>query len=57
MRESQRWIVQRTFAWLGNFHRLLVRHESFLYRKDERLLGVYHGFMLICLSRISGSSD
>lgn len=47
---AQRWIVERTFAWLGNFRRLLVRHERFL--------GVYHGFMLlafvlICLSRIS----
>lgn len=47
---AQRWIVERTFAWLGNFRRLLVRHE--------RLLGVYHGFMLlalvlICLARIS----
>ncbi len=44
-----RWHVERTFAWLGNFRRLLVRHE--------RLLGVYHGFMLlafvlICLGRI-----
>lgn len=47
---ARRWIVERTFAWLGNFRRLLVRHE--------RLLGVYHGFMLlafvlICLARIS----
>lgn len=47
---AQRWIVERTFAWLGNYRRLLVRHE--------RLLGVYHGFMLlafvlICLARIS----
>lgn len=46
----ERWRVERTFAWLGTFRRLLVRHE--------RLLGVYHGFMLlafvlICLRRIS----
>ncbi|MBI2165235.1 MAG: transposase [Chloroflexi bacterium] len=46
---AQRWIVERTFAWLGNFRRLLMRHE--------RLLRVYHGFMLlafvlICLARI-----
>lgn len=45
-----RWRVERTFAWLGNYRRLLVRHE--------RLLGLYHGFMLlafilICLGRIS----
>jgi len=46
---ARRWIVERTFAWLGNYRRLLVR--------QERLLGVYHGFMLlafilICLRRI-----
>lgn len=45
-----RWHVERTFAWLGNHRRLLVRHE--------RLVGVYHGFLLlafilICLRRIS----
>ena len=22
-----RWVVERTFAWLHQFHRLLVRHE------------------------------
>lgn len=47
---ARRWIIERTFAWLGNFRRLLVRHE--------RLVAVYHGFMLlafvlICLARIS----
>ena len=47
---QDRWRVERTFAWLGNYRRLLVRHE--------RLLGLYHGFMLlafilICLGRIS----
>ena len=26
-RYKRRWIVERTFAWLGNFRRLLVRHE------------------------------
>lgn len=44
-----RWIVERTFAWLGNYRRLLVRHEH--------LVSVYHGFfllacVLICLARI-----
>lgn len=27
---SERWRVERTFAWLGNFRRLLVRHERHL---------------------------
>lgn len=26
----ERWKVERTFAWLGNFRRLLVRHERLL---------------------------
>jgi transposase len=26
-RYKRRWIVERTFAWFGNFRRLLVRHE------------------------------
>ena len=27
---AERWKVERTFAWLGNFRRLLVRHERYL---------------------------
>ena len=23
----RRWLVERTFAWVGNFRRVLVRHE------------------------------
>lgn len=29
-RYRNRWKVERTFAWLGNFRRLLVRHERHL---------------------------
>ena len=29
-RFRRRWKVERTFAWLGNFRRLLVRHENLL---------------------------
>jgi transposase len=36
---SERWKVERTFAWLGNFRRLLVRHE--------RYLSTFRGFCLI----------
>ncbi len=35
----ERWKVERTFAWLGNFRRLLVRHE--------RLLTTFRAFFLI----------
>jgi transposase len=29
-RYEERWKVERTFAWLGSFRRLLVRHEFYL---------------------------
>ena len=35
-RYKRRWKVERLFAWLGNFRRLLVRHE--------RRLANYEGF-------------
>ena len=28
-RYRHRWVIERTFAWLGSFRRLLVRHERF----------------------------
>ena len=45
----ERWHIERTFSWLQNFRRLLVRHEGFL--------SVYDGFftlgcVLICLGAI-----
>ncbi len=36
---AERWKVERTFAWLGNFRRLLVRHE--------RCLSTFRAFFLI----------
>lgn len=41
-RYAKRWKIERTFAHLGNFRRLLIRHE--------RLLSLYQGFFhLACL--------
>ena len=45
----ERWKVERTFAWIGNYRRLLIRWE--------RLLTVYQGFfafavMLVCTNRL-----
>ncbi len=34
-----RWVVERTFAWLGYSRRLVVRYE--------RLLSVYHAFFIL----------
>ena len=30
-RYRKRWKIERTFAWLGNFRRLLVRHDYHLF--------------------------
>jgi transposase len=41
-RYKRRWIIERTNAWLGQFRRLLVRHEH--------LLSTYRAFFyLACL--------
>jgi transposase len=41
-RYQHRWKIERTFAWLGNFRRLVVRYE--------RLITVYQGFFhLACI--------
>jgi transposase len=41
-RYAQRWIVERTTAWLQNYRRVLVRHE--------RLLTTYRAFVVLaCL--------
>ena len=48
-RYKRRWIVERTFAWLGHFRRLITRHE--------RLIETYSGFFhlacaLLTLKRV-----
>jgi len=45
-----RYTVERSFAWLGNFRRLLIRWE--------RIFGVYQSFfaaavMLLCVRRLT----
>ena len=41
-RYQHRWKIERTFAWMGNFRRLVVRYE--------RLITVYLGFFhLACI--------
>jgi transposase len=43
-RYRHRWIVERTFAWLGWFRRLLIRHE--------RLLTTYTAFFHVACAMI-----
>ena len=38
-RYRKHWIVERTFSWIGNYRRLLVRHEN--------LLSVYRAFFIL----------
>jgi transposase len=44
---KRRWKVERLFAWLGNFRRLVVRYE----RRAENYLGFVHLGCLIILLR------
>ena len=46
-----RWIVERTFAWLGNFRRLVVRWERYACNYLAFLL---IACAIICLRSISG---
>lgn len=47
---AQRWVIERTFAWLNNsFRRLRVRYER-LAHCDEALCII--GCSLICLNRL-----
>lgn len=48
-RYKRRWRVERLFAWLHNFRRLVVRWE----RHAENFLGMVHlGMMVILLRRL-----
>jgi len=48
-RYGHRWIIERTFAWIGWFRRLLVRHE----RLVETYTGFFHvACVLLTLRRV-----
>ncbi len=47
-----RWVVERTFAWLHNFKRLLVRYERRA-EMHEALLAL--GCCLVCYRRLTNS--
>ena len=44
-----RWVVERTFAWLGRFRRLTVRYER---RSDIHLAFTVFGCALVCLNQV-----
>ena len=48
-RYRRRWIVERSIAWLGNYRRLLVRHE---YYSSMFLAFVHLACAFIALSRL-----
>ena len=45
-RYRRRWLVERLFAWLHNFRRLITRHE---YKRENYLGFVHLGCILILL--------
>jgi transposase len=48
-RYKNRWVIERVFAWLGNFRRLVVRYE----RKSKMFQAFVHvAFMLIALRQL-----
>jgi transposase len=47
-----RWVVERTFAWLHNFKRLLVRYER---RAEMHEAFLALGCCLVCFRRLRGS--
>lgn len=50
-RYRRRWKIERLFAWLGNYRRLLIRHE----RRVENYLGFVHlGCLMILLRTFFG---
>jgi transposase len=48
-----RWVVERTFAWLHQFKRLLVRYER---RADIHEAFLALGCCLVCYRRLESSS-
>ncbi len=44
-RFHHRWIIERTFAWFGNFRRLLIRHE--------RLTSMYRSLLYFAAALIA----
>jgi len=46
-RYKRRWKIERLFAWLGNFRRLVVRYE----RKVENYLGLVRLGCIVILLR------
>jgi transposase len=47
-----RWVVERTFAWLHNFKRLLVRYDR-RHEIHEAFLAI--GCCLVCFRRLQNS--
>lgn len=46
---SIRWIIERTFSWLGNYRRILIRWERIL----ETYAGFFHlSCIMLCLNRV-----
>ena len=49
----RRWIVERTFAWLGNYRRLSKDYELSLYSADASIYAAMTHLMLRRLARLN----
>ena len=45
----RRWTIERTIAWLGNFRRLLVRHEFYVTMYDAFM---HLAYAMICIREL-----
>ena len=52
----RRWVVERTFAWLGNYRRLSKDYEYSLYSADAAIYAAMTHLMLRRLARLNARS-
>ena len=51
-----RWVVERTFAWLGNYRRLSKDYEYWVYTSDAMIYAAMVHIMLRRLARVQAAT-
>ena len=52
----RRWVVERTFAWLGNYRRLSKDYEYWVYASDAMIYAAMVHIMLRRLARLQAAA-
>ena len=52
----RRWVVERTFAWLGNYRRLSKDYEYWVYASDAMIYAAMVHIMLRRLTRLQSAA-